>query len=45
MMSQIKKDVATLSIEIAEKVIRKELSDKATQQSFVSELVVDAKLN
>jgi F-type H+-transporting ATPase subunit b len=45
MMSQIKKDVATLSIEIAEKVIRKELSDKATQQSFVSELVADAKLN
>ncbi len=45
MMSQIKKDVATLSIEIAEKVIRKELADKATQQSFVSELVADAKLN
>jgi F-type H+-transporting ATPase subunit b len=45
MMSQIKKDVASLSIEIAEKVIRKELSDKATQQSFVSELVADAKLN
>lgn len=45
MMSQIKKDVASLSIEIAEKVIRKELSDKSTQQSFVSELVADAKLN
>jgi len=45
MMIQIKKDVASLSIEIAEKVIRKELSDKATQQSFVSELVADAKLN
>ncbi|MBP6618901.1 MAG: F0F1 ATP synthase subunit B [Leadbetterella sp.] len=45
MMSQIKKDVATLSIEIAEKVIRKELADKATQQSFISELVADAKLN
>ncbi len=45
MMSQIKKDVASLSIEIAEKVIRKELADKATQQLFVSELVADAKLN
>lgn len=45
MMSQIKKDVAALSIEIAEKVLRKELSDKATQQSFVSDLVADAKLN
>lgn len=45
MMSQIKKDVSALSIEIAEKVIRKELSDKATQQSFVTELIADAKLN
>lgn len=45
MMSQIKKDVSALSIEIAEKVLRKELSDKATQQTFVSELVADAKLN
>jgi F-type H+-transporting ATPase subunit b len=45
MMSQIKKDVSALSIEIAEKVLRKELSDKATQESFVSELVADAKLN
>jgi F-type H+-transporting ATPase subunit b len=45
MMSQIKKDVSALSIEIAEKVLRKELSDKATQETFVSELVADAKLN
>ena len=45
MMSQIRKDVATLSIEIAEKVIRKELSDIKTQQSFVTELITDAKLN
>jgi F-type H+-transporting ATPase subunit b len=45
MMSQIKKDVSALSIEIAEKVLRKELSDKATQETFVRELVADAKLN
>lgn len=45
MMSQIKSEVSTLSIEIAEKVIRKELSDKKAQESFVSELVADAKLN
>jgi F-type H+-transporting ATPase subunit b len=45
MLSQIRKDVATLSIEIAEKVIRKELADKKTQQTFVDELISDAKLN
>ena len=45
MISQVKKEVATLSIEIAEKVMRKELSDKKSQQTFVSELISDAKLN
>jgi F-type H+-transporting ATPase subunit b len=45
MIASVKKDVANLSIEIAEKILRKELSDKAAQQSFVSALVADAKLN
>ncbi len=45
MVATIKKDVAGLSIEIAEKILRKELSDKAAQQSYVSTLVADAKLN
>lgn len=45
MMSQIRKDVATISLEIAEKVLRKELSDKSKQESFVDELLGDVKLN
>lgn len=45
MLAQVKKDVAGLSLEIAEKVLRKELSDKAAQQSYVNTLVADAKLN
>ncbi|MCD8540452.1 MAG: F0F1 ATP synthase subunit B [Leadbetterella sp.] len=45
MLAHVKKDVAGLSLEIAEKVLRKELSDKAAQQSFVDTLVADAKLN
>ncbi len=42
MIAQVKKDVAGLSIEIAEKVLRKELSDKTAQQSYVDSLVADA---
>lgn len=45
MVAQMKKDVAALSIEIAEKVLRKELSDKKSQQDLVNDLIVDAKLN
>jgi F-type H+-transporting ATPase subunit b len=44
-IAQMRKDVATLSIEIAEKVLRKELTDKATQQTLVSDFLSDAKLN
>lgn len=45
MMAQIRTEVAALSLEIAEKVIRKELSDTKSQQTFVSDLIADAKLN
>jgi len=45
MLAQVKKDVAGLSLEIAEKVLRKELSDKDAQQSYVNTLIADAKLN
>jgi F-type H+-transporting ATPase subunit b len=44
-VAQMKKDVAALSIEIAEKVLRKELSDAKAQQTLVSDLISDAKLN
>lgn len=45
MVAQMKKDVASLSIEIAEKVLRTELADKAAQQKLVSGLISEAKLN
>jgi F-type H+-transporting ATPase subunit b len=44
-IAQMKKDVAALSIEIAEKVLRKELNDKKAQQTLVTDLIADAKLN
>lgn len=45
MMATIRKDVAELSVEIAEKVLRRELSDKKTQQELVSSLISEANLN
>ncbi len=45
MVAQMKKDVAAFSIEIAEKVLRKELSDKKAQESLVSNLISEANLN
>ena len=45
MVAQVKKDVANLSIEIAEKVLRRELSDKTAQQTYIDSLVSDARLN
>jgi F-type H+-transporting ATPase subunit b len=45
MMTTIRQDVAKLSVEIAEKVLRRELSDKKTQQELVSSLISEANLN
>lgn len=45
MVSQMKKDMASFSIEIAEKVIRRELSDKTSQEALVSSLISEANLN
>ncbi len=45
MMATIRQDVAQLSLEIAEKVLRRELSDKKTQQELVSSLISEANLN
>jgi F-type H+-transporting ATPase subunit b len=45
MISQMKKDMASFSIEIAEKVIRRELLDKTSQEALVSSLISEAKLN
>lgn len=44
-INDIKKQVAELSVMIAEKVIRKELSNKEQQEKMVDGLVDDIKLN
>ncbi len=41
----LRKEAASLTINIAEKVLRKELSDKGSQEKLVSEFIKDAKLN
>ena len=43
-VSEIKKQVATLSIEIAEKLIKEKLSDDDKQMKIVEELIKDVKL-
>lgn len=44
-MADIKNQVATLSIEIAEKVIREELSKEGKQQHLVNQMLDDVTLN
>ena len=45
LITQMKKEVVTLSLDIAEKVLRKELSDKSVQEKLVTDLVSDSRLN
>ena len=44
-VADIKAQVATLSIDIAEKVIKDELSNKSKQQKLVDDMLGDIKLN
>jgi F-type H+-transporting ATPase subunit b len=44
-MAELKNQVSTLSLEIAEKVLRSELSNKESQTKLVVQLLGDAKLN
>ena len=44
-MAELKNQVSSLSIEIAEKVLRNELDDKASQTKLVEKMLGDAKLN
>ncbi|MBD2701790.1 F0F1 ATP synthase subunit B [Spirosoma sp. BT702] len=45
LVQQMKKEVVTLSLDIAEKVLRKELSDKTAQEKLVTDLVTNSNLN
>jgi len=44
-ITDLKNQVATLSIEIAEKVIRQQLSTDEKQKALVGEMLKDVKLN
>jgi len=44
-ITELKKQVATLSIDIAEKVIRQELSDDLKQKEMIDRYLEEAKLN
>lgn len=44
-MAELKNQVAALSIDIAEKVVREELSNKSKQLELVEAMLTDAKLN
>ncbi|MES2747153.1 MAG: F0F1 ATP synthase subunit B [Bacteroidota bacterium] len=44
-MADLKNQVSSLSIEIAEKVLKSELSDKDSQTKLVEKMLGDAKLN
>jgi F-type H+-transporting ATPase subunit b len=44
-ITELKNQVATLSIEIAEKVIRQQLSSDEKQKALVQDLLKDVKMN
>ena len=44
-MAELKNQVSSLSIEIAEKVLKSELTDKASQTKLVEKMLGDVKLN
>ena len=44
-MTEVKNEIANLSIDIAEKVITQELSDKAKQEELIAKWVDESQLN
>ncbi|MGV3706847.1 MAG: F0F1 ATP synthase subunit B [Arcticibacter sp.] len=44
-LNEVKNQVATLSVEIAEKILRNQFEDRSKQQALVSDLLKDVKLN
>lgn len=45
MVASMKKEMVTLSIEVAEKVLRRELANKGAQEKLVQDLVANSRLN
>ncbi|MET6998569.1 hypothetical protein [Chitinophaga defluvii] len=44
-LTDVKNQVGNLVIEVAEKVLRRELADKGAQENFVKQLAGEIKLN
>ena len=44
-IAKMKEEVATLSLKIAEKVLHRELSDRASQEKLIADLASSARLN
>ena len=44
-LTEIKNQVGKMVVEVSEKILRKELSDKANQESYISKLAEEIKLN
>ena len=44
-LTEIKNQVGNLVIEVSEKVLRKELSNKASQEEYIKQLATEVKLN
>ena len=44
-LTQVKNQVGTLVVEVAEKILRKELSNKAEQESYIQQIAEGVKLN
>jgi F-type H+-transporting ATPase subunit b len=44
-LTDVKNQVGSLVVEVAEKILRKELSDKQQQEKYIKELAGDIKLN
>ncbi|WP_019989930.1 F0F1 ATP synthase subunit B [Rudanella lutea] len=45
LVTSMKKEVVTLSLDIAEKVLRRELADQSAQEKLVQDLVANSRLN
>jgi F-type H+-transporting ATPase subunit b len=44
-VADMKREIVSLSVEIAEKLLRKQLKDEVSQKSLVNEMVEEARLN
>ena len=44
-VAELKAEVAKLSLDIAEKLVRQELKDEASQQELIGRMITDSKLN